>query len=104
MPNMTFAQAINSAHVVEMQRDPNIYVAGEDVGGFAAAAVALQHEIAAAALGGQVVLLIEAFPVGIQFEFVDVIDMGQPHRGMIAHADKAGRIDHKEISARGAGR
>ena len=34
MPNMTFAQAINSAHVVEMQRDPNIYVAGEDVGVF----------------------------------------------------------------------
>lgn len=34
MPNMTFAQAINSAHVVEMQRDPNVYVAGEDVGVF----------------------------------------------------------------------
>jgi pyruvate dehydrogenase E1 component beta subunit len=34
MPNMTFAQAINNAHVVEMQRDPNIYVAGEDVGVF----------------------------------------------------------------------
>lgn len=34
MPNMTFAQAINSAHVVEMERDPNIYVAGEDVGVF----------------------------------------------------------------------
>jgi pyruvate dehydrogenase E1 component beta subunit len=34
MPNMTFAQAINSAHVVEMERDPNIYVAGEDVGIF----------------------------------------------------------------------
>ena len=34
MSNMTFAQAINSAHVVEMQRDPNIYVAGEDVGVF----------------------------------------------------------------------
>ena len=34
MPNMTFAQAINSAHVVEMERDPNIYIAGEDVGVF----------------------------------------------------------------------
>ena len=32
MPNMTFAQALNDAHVVEMERDPNIYVAGEDVG------------------------------------------------------------------------
>ena len=34
MPTMTFAQAINSAHVIEMQRDPNVYVAGEDVGVF----------------------------------------------------------------------
>ncbi len=34
MPNMTFAQAINNAHVLEMERDPNIYVAGEDVGVF----------------------------------------------------------------------
>ena len=34
MPTMTFAQAINSAHVLEMQRDPNVYVAGEDVGVF----------------------------------------------------------------------
>jgi acetoin:2,6-dichlorophenolindophenol oxidoreductase subunit beta len=32
MPNMTFAQALNDAHKVEMERDPNIYVAGEDVG------------------------------------------------------------------------
>jgi pyruvate dehydrogenase E1 component beta subunit len=32
MPNMTFAQALNDAHRVEMARDPNIYVAGEDVG------------------------------------------------------------------------
>ena len=32
MPNMTFAQALNDAHKVEMDRDPNIYVAGEDVG------------------------------------------------------------------------
>lgn len=32
MPNMTFAQALNDAHKAEMQRDPNIYVAGEDVG------------------------------------------------------------------------
>jgi pyruvate dehydrogenase E1 component beta subunit len=29
---MTFAQALNNAHKLEMQRDPNIYVAGEDVG------------------------------------------------------------------------
>jgi len=34
MSNMTFAQAIKDAHVVEMERDPNIYVAGEDVGIF----------------------------------------------------------------------
>ncbi len=32
MSNMTFAQALNDAHKVEMVRDPNIYVAGEDVG------------------------------------------------------------------------
>jgi len=32
MPNMTFAQALNDAHKIEMSRDPNIYVAGEDVG------------------------------------------------------------------------
>ena len=32
MPNMTFAQALNNAHKLEMERDPNIYVAGEDVG------------------------------------------------------------------------
>jgi len=32
MPTMTFAQALNDAHKLEMQRDPNIYVAGEDVG------------------------------------------------------------------------
>ena len=32
MPKMTFAQALNDAHRIEMQRDPNIYVAGEDVG------------------------------------------------------------------------
>ncbi len=32
MPTMTFAQALNEAHKLEMQRDPNIYVAGEDVG------------------------------------------------------------------------
>ena len=34
MSNMTFAQAIKDAHVIEMERDPNIYVAGEDVGVF----------------------------------------------------------------------
>ncbi len=32
MPTMTFAQALNDAHRVEMQRDPNVYIAGEDVG------------------------------------------------------------------------
>jgi pyruvate dehydrogenase E1 component beta subunit len=32
MQSMTFAGALNSAHKLEMQRDPNIYVAGEDVG------------------------------------------------------------------------
>jgi acetoin:2,6-dichlorophenolindophenol oxidoreductase subunit beta len=32
MAAMTFAQALNSAHKLEMQRDANIYVAGEDVG------------------------------------------------------------------------
>lgn len=32
MPNMNFAQALNDALKVEMERDPNIYVAGEDVG------------------------------------------------------------------------
>lgn len=32
MPNMTFAQALNDAHKVEMERDSNIYIAGEDVG------------------------------------------------------------------------
>ncbi|NOX32731.1 MAG: alpha-ketoacid dehydrogenase subunit beta [Deltaproteobacteria bacterium] len=34
MPDMTFAEAIKDAHVVEMERDPNIYIAGEDVGVF----------------------------------------------------------------------
>ena len=32
MSTMTYAGALNSAHKLEMQRDPNIYVAGEDVG------------------------------------------------------------------------
>jgi len=32
MPTMNFAQALNNAHILEMNRDPNIYVAGEDVG------------------------------------------------------------------------
>ena len=32
MQTMTFAQALNHAHKLEMQRDPQIYVAGEDVG------------------------------------------------------------------------
>lgn len=31
---MTFAEAIRDAHIIEMERDPNIYVAGEDVGVF----------------------------------------------------------------------
>lgn len=32
MATMNFAQALNNAHVLEMERDPNVYVAGEDVG------------------------------------------------------------------------
>lgn len=32
MPTITFAQALNDAHKIEMQRDPNVYIAGEDVG------------------------------------------------------------------------
>ncbi len=32
MATMTFGQALNHAHKLEMERDPNIYVAGEDVG------------------------------------------------------------------------
>lgn len=32
MQTMTFAQALNHAHKLEMARDANIYVAGEDVG------------------------------------------------------------------------
>ena len=34
MPSMTFAEAIRDAHIIEMERDPNVYVAGEDVGVF----------------------------------------------------------------------
>ncbi|MCK5795464.1 MAG: alpha-ketoacid dehydrogenase subunit beta [Anaerolineales bacterium] len=34
MPIMTFAEAIRDAHIIEMERDPNVYVAGEDVGVF----------------------------------------------------------------------
>jgi acetoin:2,6-dichlorophenolindophenol oxidoreductase subunit beta len=34
MPIMTFSQAINQAITLEMERDPKIYVAGEDVGVF----------------------------------------------------------------------
>ena len=32
MPALTFGRALNEAIKIEMQRDPNIYVAGEDVG------------------------------------------------------------------------
>ena len=32
MAIITFAQALNDAHKVEMERDPSVYVAGEDVG------------------------------------------------------------------------
>ncbi len=32
MATITFAQALNDAHKVEMERDPSVYVAGEDVG------------------------------------------------------------------------
>ena len=34
MPSMTFAEAIRDAHIIEMERDPNVYVVGEDVGVF----------------------------------------------------------------------
>jgi len=34
MPTITFGQAINDAHKIEMLRDPNVYIAGEDVGIF----------------------------------------------------------------------
>ena len=34
MPTMNFAQALNDAHRIEMKRDPDIYVAGEDVGSY----------------------------------------------------------------------
>lgn len=34
MPNMNFSQAINDALKIEMQRDPNVYIVGEDVGTF----------------------------------------------------------------------
>ena len=68
--------------------------------GLAAAAIALQDHFTVAALGGKVVLLIEAFPVRILLEIVDLVDMGQPDGGMIAHADKAGRVDNEEVPAR----
>jgi pyruvate/2-oxoglutarate/acetoin dehydrogenase E1 component len=32
MPKMTFGQALNDALRLEMERDPNVYLAGEDVG------------------------------------------------------------------------
>ncbi|MFH1135914.1 MAG: alpha-ketoacid dehydrogenase subunit beta [Pseudomonadota bacterium] len=34
MPTMNFAQAINDALRIEMERDPNVYIVGEDVGAF----------------------------------------------------------------------
>ena len=34
MPTMNFAQAINDALRIEMERDPNVYICGEDVGAF----------------------------------------------------------------------
>jgi len=34
MSTMTFSQAIKDALVIEMQRDPNVYIVGEDVGTF----------------------------------------------------------------------
>lgn len=34
MPTMNFAQAINDALKIEMERDPNVYICGEDVGAF----------------------------------------------------------------------
>ncbi len=32
MATMTFAEALNDAHRIEMRRDPNVFVVGEDVG------------------------------------------------------------------------
>jgi len=37
MPTLNMAQALNEAHRLEMERDPSIYVAGEDVGVFGGA-------------------------------------------------------------------
>jgi pyruvate/2-oxoglutarate/acetoin dehydrogenase E1 component len=34
MPEMSFGQAINEALSIEMERDPKVYIAGEDVGTF----------------------------------------------------------------------
>lgn len=34
MPTMNFGQAINDALRIEMERDPNVYIVGEDVGAF----------------------------------------------------------------------
>ena len=34
MPKMTYSQALNEALRMEMERDPNVYLAGEDVGTF----------------------------------------------------------------------
>lgn len=34
MPKMTFLQAINNALDMELERDPNVFVIGEDVGCF----------------------------------------------------------------------
>ncbi len=34
MPKMTFGAALNEALRLEMERDPNVYVVGEDVGAF----------------------------------------------------------------------
>ena len=34
MPTITYKEAINDAHKIEMLRDPNVYIAGEDVGIF----------------------------------------------------------------------
>ncbi|HKI49653.1 MAG TPA: alpha-ketoacid dehydrogenase subunit beta, partial [Desulfobacteria bacterium] len=34
MPKTTFLQAINNALDMELERDPNVFIAGEDVGCF----------------------------------------------------------------------
>ena len=37
MPEITYLEAIREAHFEEMERDPNVFVMGEDVGAFGGA-------------------------------------------------------------------